>query len=74
MSQSIVPLGEGDILGPSRFSKRDYVKVKAYYSPHLTGTIINKRDIMRGTKKERNDFLGLTLQKYSSNEDDEIDT
>ena len=38
--------GEGYILVPLRFQKFDYVRVKVYYSPHLTSTIINEEDLM----------------------------
>ena len=74
MSNSIVPLGEGFILVPSRFPQRGYVCVKVYYSPHLTGTIINKEDLMGYTKKHRAKFSGLTLHKYYSTEDDDLNT
>ena len=74
VSNSIVPLGEGFILVPSRFPQRGYVRVKVYYSPHLTGTIINEEDLMGDTKKDRANFSGLTLHKYYRTEDDDIDT
>ena len=63
MSQSIVPLSEGYILVPSHFPQRGFVLVKVYYSPHLTGTIINEEDLMGDTKKDRQDFSGLALHK-----------
>ena len=45
-SKYIVPVGEGYILVPSRFPQSGIVQVKVYYSPHLTGTIINEEDLM----------------------------
>ena len=74
VSNSIVPLGEGFILVPSWFPQRGFVQVKVYYSPHLTGTIINEDDIMGYTKKHRDKFSGLTLHKYYGTEDDDINT
>ena len=72
VSNSIVPLGEGFILVPSRFPQRGFVRVKVYYSPHLTGTIINEDDIMGSTKKQRTRFSGLTLHKYYGTEDNDL--
>ena len=73
-SKSIVPLGEGYILVPSRFPQRGFVRVKVYYLPHLTGTIINEEDLMGDTKKGRQEFSGLALHKYYGTEDDDINT
>ena len=50
---SILPLSEGYILVPSRFPQRGYVCVKVYYSPHLTGTIINEENLIGDTRKDR---------------------
>ena len=69
VSNSVVPLGEGFILVPSRFLQRGYVHVKVYYSPHLTSTIINEEN-----RKDRANFSGLTLQKYYRTKDYDIDT
>ena len=74
VSQSIVPLGKGYILVPSRFPQRGYVQVKVYYSAHLTGTIINKEDTMGDAKKNCGNFSGLTLNKHYGTEDDYIYT
>ena len=73
-SNSIVPLGEGYILVPSRFLQRGYGQVKVYYSPRLTGTIINEEDLMGDTKNDRDIFSCLTLHKYYCTEDDDINT
>ena len=74
VSQSITPLGEDYVLVPSRFPQRDYVRVKIYCSPHLTGTIIKEEDIMGDTNKDRVNLFGLTLHKYYLTEDGDIDT
>lgn len=74
VSNSIVPLGEGFILVPSRFPQRGFVRIKIYYSPHLTGTIINEDYIIGYTKKHRDKFSGLTLHKYYGIDDDDLNT
>ena len=74
VSQYFVFLGEGYVLVPCCFPQHSYVQVKVYYSPHLTGTIVNEEDMMRDTKKDREDFSGLILHKYYCTEDDDIDT
>ena len=73
-SKSIIPVGEGYILVPSRFPKRGVVRVKVYYSTHLTGTIINEEDLIGETKEQHQEFSGLALQKCYGIEDDDIDT
>ena len=73
-SKSIIPVGEGYILVPSRFPQCGVVRVKVYYSPHLTGTIINEEDLMGETKKQRQEIFGLSLHKYYGIEDDDINT
>ena len=73
-STSIVPLGEGYIHVPSSFPRRGVVRVKVYYSPHLTGTIINEEDLMGSTKKQRKQYSGLNLHKSYGIEDDDINT
>ena len=74
VSNSIVSLGEGFILVPFRFPQRDYIRVKIYYSPHLTSDIINEGDIMGNKKKDHANFSGLILHKYYGTKDDDIDT
>ena len=48
--------------------------IKVYYSPHLTGNIINEEDIIRDTKKEHANFSVHTLKKYNGIDDDKIKT
>ena len=64
VSNAIIPLGKGYIFVPSQLSQRGYVRVKVYYSPHLTG----------GTKKYRVNFYCLTLHKYYCTGNNDIDT
>ena len=46
---SIIPKGEGYLLTPAA-NKVGYVPVKAYFSPHLTSTLIGENCIMGNTK------------------------
>ena len=60
---SIIPEGEGYLLIPAA-STVGYVPVKAYFSPHLTSTLIGENCIMGHTKQERKRFSSQVIHKY----------
>ena len=59
---SIIPEGEGYLLIPAA-NDVGYVPVKAYFSPHLTSTLIGENCSMGNTKRERKRFRSQVIHK-----------
>ena len=59
----IIPKGEGYLHIPSANTK-GYIRIKAYYSPYLTSTLISENSIMGDTAFQRSFYIGQVLRKY----------
>jgi len=64
-NSSIVPEGEGYLLIPA-MNIDGYIPVRAFYSPHLTSTLIGDNCIMGTSKKDHQQFATQSLVKYLS--------
>ena len=58
----------------SCFPQHGYVQVKVYYLPRLTGTVITEEYFIGIDKMGRSCYYGLTLQKFHSKNDVDINT
>ena len=60
---AIIPEGEGYLFVPAN-NKQGHIRIKAYYSPSLTSTLISENSIMGSTALKRSLFKGQVIQKY----------